>query len=113
MAWLCSNCWPAMVSSTRAVKPGKAKSGGGGGMLSMVSAWWGKRVDGAKGAGSGDEQQRIQKLGRDESGHTKKKGQGWGVASKLTDEGAKERKMLGYSHSSKDKILLLLMNSHY
>ena len=53
----------------------------------MVSAWWGKRVDGAKGAVSGDEQQGIQKLGRDKSGHAKKKGQGRGAAGKLTDEG--------------------------
>ena len=43
----------------------------------------------------------------------KKKGQGWGAAGKLTDKGAKERKMLGHSHLSKDKILLLLANSHY
>ena len=62
MAWSCSNCWPAMVSSTRVAKPGKAKSGGGGGMLSMVSVWWGKRVDGAKGVGSGGEQQGVQQL---------------------------------------------------
>ena len=63
MAWSCSNCWPAMVSSTRVAKLGKAKSGGGGGMLSMVSAWWGKRVDGAKGVRSSGEQQGVQQLG--------------------------------------------------
>ena len=42
-----------------------------------------------------------------------KKGRGRGAAGKLTDEGAKERKMPGHSHSSKDKILLLLANSRY
>ena len=51
--------------------------------------------------------------GGTETATQKKKGRGRGAAGKLTDEGAKERKMPGHSHSSKDKILLLLANSRY
>ena len=35
------------------------------------------------------------------------------MAGKLTDKGVKEREMLGHSHLSKDKILLLLANSYH